>query len=199
MYEGDLYAEKNPTWHEEDAPWKAGHIERMIRETRYRPIKYARSVRHRRYPFDAGEGFSVGCVSAMRSLPRRSIGPSRRNAAYEILSQGYAGRERSAFRFVLAIDVIEHVEDYISFIKKLREFATYKIFHIRWTCPRSRCSGVAHHGASAQRRSPALFFKQTALATLEDCGYTIVDHRYTASVWNCPISSVAASCESPGE
>jgi hypothetical protein len=30
MYESDLYVEKNPTWHEEDAPWKAGHIERMI-------------------------------------------------------------------------------------------------------------------------------------------------------------------------
>ena len=31
MYEGNLYAQANPTWHEEDAPWKAGHIERMIK------------------------------------------------------------------------------------------------------------------------------------------------------------------------
>jgi hypothetical protein len=30
------------------------------------------------------------------------------------------------------------------------------------------------------------FFKQTALATLEDCGYTIVDHCYTASRLELP-------------
>ena len=34
MYEGGLYAEKNPTWHEEDAPWKAGHVERMIKRNK---------------------------------------------------------------------------------------------------------------------------------------------------------------------
>ncbi|WP_322596944.1 hypothetical protein [Bradyrhizobium sp. SEMIA] len=30
------------------------------------------------------------------------------------------------------------------------------------------------------------FFKQSALATLEDCGYTIVDHCYTASRLELP-------------
>ena len=30
MYESGLYAETNPTWHEEDAEWKANHIRNIV-------------------------------------------------------------------------------------------------------------------------------------------------------------------------
>ncbi|HEX5958494.1 MAG TPA: class I SAM-dependent methyltransferase, partial [Hyphomicrobiaceae bacterium] len=32
MYETDRYADQNPSWHEEDAPWKAKHIENIIKK-----------------------------------------------------------------------------------------------------------------------------------------------------------------------
>ena len=36
------------------------------------------------------------------------------------------------------------------------------------------------------------FFKQTALATLEDCGYTVIDHAYTASRLELPNQALSS-------
>jgi hypothetical protein len=97
------------------------------------------------------------------------------------------------FDVVLAIDVIEHVEDYISFIKKLREFGTYKIFHIPLDL--SAQSVFRAWPITELRRNVGhlhYFFKQTALATLEDCGYTIIDHRYTASRLELPNQALSS-------
>ena len=91
------------------------------------------------------------------------------------------------FDLVLVIDVIEHVEDYISIIKKLKTFGTYKIFHIPLDL--SAQSVLRSWPISELRRNVGhihYFFKQTALATLEDCGYTIIDHCYTASRLELP-------------
>jgi cyclopropane fatty-acyl-phospholipid synthase-like methyltransferase len=195
MYEGDLYAEKNPTWHEEDAPWKAAHIERIIRKNKISADKIC----------------EIGCGTGDILLTLEKAFPSAALSGYEISPRAFnraAQKETARTKFhlkdmlsesslhfdvVLAIDVIEHVEDYISFIKKLREFGTYKIFHIpldlsaqsvlrAWTIGELRRNvGHLHY-----------FFKQTALATLEDCGYTIIDHFYTASRLELPNQALSS-------
>ena len=97
------------------------------------------------------------------------------------------------FDLVLAIDVIEHVEDYISFIKKLKTFATFKIFHIPLDL--SAQSVLRAWPVLELRRNVGhihYFFKQTALATLEDSGYTIIDHCYTASRLELPNQALSS-------
>jgi cyclopropane fatty-acyl-phospholipid synthase-like methyltransferase len=189
MYESDLYAEKNPTWHEEDAPWKAGHIERMI---------IRNNIPHDRI-------CEIGCGTGDILLTLEKAFPKTQLTGYEISPQAFkraAKKETERTRFhlddlldktdehydvVLAIDVIEHVEDYISFIKKLRAFGTYKVFHIPLDV--SVQSIMRAWPITELRRNVGhlhYFFKQTALATLEDCGYTIVDHCYTASRLELP-------------
>jgi cyclopropane fatty-acyl-phospholipid synthase-like methyltransferase len=189
MYESDLYVEKNPTWHEEDAPWKAGHIERMIKRNKIAHDSIC----------------EIGCGTGEILLTLEKAFPAATLSGYEISPQAFSRashKEASRTKFylkdllserdlrfdlVLAIDVIEHVEDYIAFIKKLRAFGTFKIFHIP----------LDLSAQSISRSWPILelrrnvghihyFFKQTALATLEDCGYTIVDHCYTASRLELP-------------
>jgi cyclopropane fatty-acyl-phospholipid synthase-like methyltransferase len=189
MYEGDLYAEKNPTWHEEDAPWKAGHIERMIKKNKIACDSIC----------------EIGCGTGEILLTLEKAFPAATLSGYEISPQAFrrsAQKETSRTEFhlkdllsesdlhfdlVLAIDVIEHVEDYISFIKKLRTFGTFKIFHIPLDL--SAQSILRSWPISELRRNVGhihYFFKQTALATLEDCGYTIIDHCYTASRLELP-------------
>ena len=85
------------------------------------------------------------------------------------------------FDLAMAIDVFEHVEDYFGFLRKLRTKATWKVFHIplelsaqmvfraRPLVDARRSVGHIHH-----------FSKETALATLEDCGYRVIDHSYTS-------------------
>jgi cyclopropane fatty-acyl-phospholipid synthase-like methyltransferase len=189
MYEGDLYAEKNPTWHEEDAPWKAGHIERMIKRNKISRDRIC----------------EIGCGTGEILLTLEKAFPATTLSGYEISPHAFnraAQKETPHTKFylkdllsesdlhfdlVLAIDVIEHVEDYISIIKKLKTFGTYKIFHIPLDL--SAQSVLRSWPILELRRNVGhihYFFKQTALATLEDCGYTIIDHCYTASRLELP-------------
>ncbi len=195
MYETDLYGEKNPTWHEEDAPWKAGHIERMIK----------------RNNLACDTICEVGCGTGEILLTLEKAFPAAILSGYEISPQAFgraAQKETPRTKFhlkdllsesdlhfdvVLAIDVIEHVEDYISFIKKLRTFGTFKIFHIPLDL--SAQSILRAWPLAELRRNVGhiqFFFKQTALATLEDCGYTIVDHCYTASRLELPNQALSS-------
>lgn len=194
IYETERYAEQNPTWHEEDAPWKAAHVEGILR---------ANGVR-----FETLCEVGCGTGEILRSLSRAF--PAARFEGYEISPHAYArarSREtdRLSFRLadlleedvrfdvLLAADVIEHVENYVSFIKALRERAEYKIFHIpldlsaqsvfrAWPITNLRASvGHLHY-----------FFKDTALSTLVDCGYTIVDWKYTASRLELPAQALSS-------
>jgi cyclopropane fatty-acyl-phospholipid synthase-like methyltransferase len=195
MYESELYGEKNPTWHEEDAPWKAGHIERMIKRNKIPCSKIC----------------EVGCGTGEILLTLEKAIPTATLSGYEISPEAFrraAQKESSNTKFylkdilaendlhfdvVLAIDVIEHVEDYISFIKKLRAFGTFKIFHIPLDL--SAQSILRAWPIAELRRNVGhiqYFFKETALATLEDCGYTIVDHCYTASRLELPNQALSS-------
>jgi cyclopropane fatty-acyl-phospholipid synthase-like methyltransferase len=195
MYEGDLYAQKNPTWHEEDAPWKAGHIERMIKRNNLPCQRIC----------------EIGCGTGDILLSLGKAFPGAHLSGYEISPAAFnrAARKQTGntkfylkdllaeddlnFDLVLAIDVIEHVEDYISFIKKLKPFGTFKIFHIPLDL--SAQSILRAWPIADLRRNVGhihYFFKQSALATLEDCGYTIVDHCYTASRLELPNQALSS-------
>jgi len=83
--------------------------------------------------------------------------------------------------FDLLLDVFEHVPDYYAFLEGLRKRASRFIFHIplelSWQSNRRDAAEVRE----ARSRFGHLhhFTKQTALVTLEDSGYEVVDHVYT--------------------
>jgi SAM-dependent methyltransferase len=152
MYEGELYAEKNPTWHEEDAPWKAAHVERMIKRNK----------------LPHGRICEVGCGTGEILLSLEKAFPTSNLSGYEISPVAFgraAAKETSHTKFylqdllaesglnfdlVLAIDVIEHVEDYITFIKKLRSFGTVCAIHF---------ARMANLGTQTQRGAHPLFLQ----------------------------------------
>ena len=184
IYTDGTYLRNNPDWHVDDSPWKAKHVARML-------------DRHGIVPQTVCE---IGCGAGeiLRSLSTH-LEPSTRFFGYEISPNAYKicsqkANERFTFKLanlldetdvrfdlVMAMDVFEHVEDYFGFLRKLREKAQYKIFHIPLELSAQevlrgkpllnarRTVGHIHH-----------FSKETALATLEDCGYTVLDHFYTS-------------------
>jgi SAM-dependent methyltransferase len=189
MYEGGLYAEKNPTWHEEDAPWKAAHVERMIKRNN---LPYGRICEvgcgtgeillnlERAFPTTRLSGYEISPVAFGRAIRKET--PNTKFYLKDLLAEQDVDVD-----LVLVMDVIEHVEDYISFTKKLKPFGTFKIFHIPLDL--SAQSILRAWPITELRRNVGhihYFFKQSALATLEDCGYTIVDHCYTASRLELP-------------
>jgi SAM-dependent methyltransferase len=179
--DGD-YLAHNPSWHVEDSPWKAGHVLTLLR-------------RHGLSPRTVCE---VGCGAGeiLRQLHER-MGDGVRFDGYEVSPQAHAlaaTRQAERLRYhlrdafdepdttydlVLAMDVLEHVEDCFGFLRKLRGKGTYKVLHIPLDI-----SAVSAVGPTLMRGRRAMghihyFTRATALATLADTGYEVVDWFYT--------------------
>lgn len=189
IYEQGTYSEHNPTWHEEDSPWKSNHIRNIIT---------ANNVPHARI-------CEVGCGVGNILVNLEQMFPESRLVGYEVAPYAYArAKERETekikfflgdvtqaaeqnFDVVLLIDVIEHVEDYIGFLKKLKPIGTYKVLHIPLDLSAQSICRVSP--IMRQREGVGhihYFFKDLALAALSDCGYKIIDYRYTASRLELP-------------
>ena len=184
IYTDGTYLRNNPDWHVDDSPWKAKHVARML-------------DRHGIVPQTVCE---IGCGAGeiLRSLSTH-LEPSTKFFGYEISPNAYKicsqkANDRFTFKLAnlldetnvrfdlaMAMDVFEHVEDYFGFLRKLRDKAQYKIFHI----PLELSAQEVLRGKpllNARRNVGHIhhFSKETALATLEDCGYTVLDHFYTS-------------------
>jgi SAM-dependent methyltransferase len=183
IYTDGTYLRNNPDWHVDDSPWKARHIARMLERNGLAPMSVC----------------EVGCGGGeiLRNLSTE-LDPRARFFGYEISPVAYSLCSKKAnekfqyklanileetayFDLVMAIDVFEHVEDCFGFLRKLRAKGRHKIFHIplelsvlevaraRPLLNQRRSVGHIHH-----------FSKETALATLEDTGYRVIDHCYTS-------------------
>ena len=184
IYTDGTYLRNNPDWHVDDSPWKAKHVATML-------------DRHGIVPQTVCE---IGCGAGeiLRSLSTH-LEPATRFFGYEISQDAYQLCSKKAndkftfrlanlleeanvrFDLVMAMDVFEHVEDYFGFLRKLRDKAQYKIFHI----PLELSAQEVLRGKpllNARRNVGHIhhFSKETAIATLEDCGYTVLDHFYTS-------------------
>jgi len=189
MYQGDTYATNNPTWHEEDAPWNAKHIQAMI-------------LKHK---LPAKRICEVGCGTGEILINLEAAFPQSELYGYEVSPHAYncaKQKETSRTKFhlsdvtqsgpdqfdvLLMIDVFEHVDDYMSFLKSMKDIAKYKIFHIPLDL--SVQSVLRSWPISKLRKDVGhihYFYKDTALSALEDCGYKIIDHSYTKSRLELP-------------
>lgn len=98
IYLTDHYAELNPTWHEEDSPWKARQIEAIIRKNRLN--------------FDSL--CEVGCGTGEILLNLSQAFPKARLAGYEISPHAYQRaktKETSRVSFHMG-DILEE-RDYL--------------------------------------------------------------------------------------
>jgi cyclopropane fatty-acyl-phospholipid synthase-like methyltransferase len=184
IYVSGAYLASNPTYHVEQSPWKARHILAMIRK----------------HQLPTGSLCEVGCGAGeiLRQL-QGELPPETVLTGYDISPQAIAlAREREndrlhfhcedlltadvpRFDLTLCMDVIEHVEDYFSFVRQLRTKAQYTIFHV----PLQMCvwrvlrpSLIVRHW---QRGGHLHYFlKDTLLLALKQSGCEVVDYCYTA-------------------
>ena len=184
IYTTGEYARENPSYHVEDSAWKADHILRMIHKHNLQPRTIC----------------EVGCGAGeiLKQLQQALPGDVQFDG-YEISPQAFAlCQERAnerlqfhcaslppapapAFDLLLCIDVFEHVPDYIGFLKALRPKADRTIFHIPLDLSvQSVLRGSPIMNTRKQFGHLHYFTKDTALATLADCGYDIIDSSFTA-------------------
>jgi cyclopropane fatty-acyl-phospholipid synthase-like methyltransferase len=184
IYSDGAYLTQNPSWHVEDSPWKARHIERILRQNAIIPRTIA----------------EVGCGAGEILVQLQKVFPNSDFAGFEVSPQAFSlcrqrenarihfhlknllEQEAAYFDVLLAIDVFEHIDDYLGFLKNVRNKARYKVFHIPLDLSLQTLFRVSP--ILKQRESVGhlhYFFKDTALATLKYCGYEVVDSFYTAA------------------
>jgi SAM-dependent methyltransferase len=188
IYSNAEYLAHNPTWHVEDSPWKAQRIYDILLRNNLKPSHIA----------------EIGCGAGEILLQLKARLPGSSFVGYELSKQAFElarSREREGVHYInasmldepvhfdalLCIDVFEHVDDYIGFIKSLRPLADYKIFHIPLDLS---VLAVARTDTllNVRRKVGHLhyFTKATALETLRYCGYEIVDANLTARAIDLP-------------
>jgi len=183
IYASGEYLAKNPLWHADESPFKVTQILQMLQKNKLQPKTIC----------------EVGCGAGevLRLLQER-MDPECIFCGYEIspqaleICQGKAnknlrfkladiGSDQGAFfDLLLILDVVEHVEDYFGLLDKIRPKGNLKIFH--FPLDLSVQAVLRKRGLLIRRELYGhiqYFTKETAMETLKDTGYEILDYFYT--------------------
>lgn len=194
-YDDGTYRRHNPTWHSEDSQWKATKVVDLLRAHGITPASLC----------------EIGCgAGAILRWLEQAYGPGCRFAGYDVSADAlvsaqqygspsiayvhgdFPPAEAGAFDVVLAMDVIEHVEDCFGFLRRLRLVGRHKVLHI----PLDLSVQGVWRGSPLFRVRENLghlhyFTKDTALATLREAGLRVIDHRYTCGSLDLPAKRMA--------
>jgi hypothetical protein len=192
-YTAGDYLSSNPTWHEEDSPWKGRLIEKMLLQNRISPSSVCEVgcgaggiLEHLQHSLADNVVFSGYDISPQA----HEIAKKKSNSKLTFHLKNILDENDEFFDVLLLIDVLEHIEDYFGFLRKIKNRSVYKIFHIPLDISVQRVL----FGKPIMRRRKEVghihyFTKETALATLEDTGYQVIDHFYTAGSLDLPSTS----------
>jgi SAM-dependent methyltransferase len=177
MYTDGRYLSKNPGWHEDDAAWKAANVLALLGARNLTP----------------GSIVDIGCGTGGVLAAIADVLNGTQLVGYDPSPQAIRMVERSNkimlrvgipddvhehYDLLLSLDVFEHVEDYIGFLRSLRPIADWFVFHI--PLDTSAQSVMRERPLLAARASVGhlhYFTRGTALATLETAGFEVVCDR----------------------
>jgi SAM-dependent methyltransferase len=186
----ELYTKKNSDylllnhdWHLEDSPWKAKQILKMLKRNKLKPKTIVEmgcgageilSQLHTNLEDKMIEFFGYEIAPDAIELCKKRTKP-RLNFYQENLLE-----KNAKFDLLLMIDVFEHVENYLEFIKKTNMLAEYFIYHIPLDI--SVVSVLRNRLIKTRRSVGHLhhFMKATAIQTLIDSNQEVLDFFYTA-------------------
>lgn len=189
--ENGEYLKNNPTWDVEDSPWKAKQIIKMLNRNSINPKSIAEigcgagEILNQLYlsmPNDVSfSGYDI-------SSDAMSFAKQREKDRLEFKHENFIEPNKN-FDLLLMIDVFEHVDDYLGFLRLCKGIAINTIFHIPLDIT---VQGILRNKLIANRKSVGhlhYFTKETAIATLVDSGYEIVDFFYTGSAIDLPMKT----------
>jgi hypothetical protein len=189
IYLDGTYLKNNPDWNVYEAPLKAKYILQILEKN----------------GISASTVCEIGCgAGEVLNLLSAKYSTAASYCGYEISPEAHAickGKERDNLKYflgdafgddrkydlVLLLDVLEHVEDYIGFARRVCAKGKYKIVHL----PLDLSVQTVTRGSPMikyRRKGGHLhyFTRDTAIATLEDAGYSIIDSMYTPIAFELP-------------
>src|SRR5574338_80440 len=185
IYINDDYFLKNPTWGREDSLWKAKEINKLIKRNKLHPDSI----------IEVGCGFGEILVHLSElneqvkilkgyDISPRAITEAKKNETDRVkfYNSDFTEESLASAGLILVIDVIEHVPDYLGFLKKIREKGKDFIFHIPLDLS---CRTIFKPNVILQQRRDVghlhYFTREHVGWILHECGFIIKDWQYTLS------------------
>lgn len=189
LYTNGGYLANNPQWHDAEAPWKARRVHEFLVAHGVKPATIAEvgcgaggvlsGVFERFGGAAVCTGFDIS-PQAIEIASKKSR-PGLEFRCEDALQSG------QRFDLVMLIDVIEHVEDYFGFLRKARALADTFVMHIPLELSLYTLLRPQNLLATRKRVGHLHFFwKEQALASLADCGYTVVASEYSLPLDSWP-------------
>ena len=183
IYKDGRYLEQHPLWHSEHSSWKAAQVIRMIDRAGLHPKSVCevgcgaggvlQDIQRHLEPDCMLQGFDISPHAIHRC-------PNQVNERLQFFIIENEDEVPGPFDLLISVDVLEHVEDYLGHLRRLKAKATHKIFHVPLDI--SAQSVLRADGLSKRHESHAhlhYFTKETFLCSLVDVGYKIRDVMYT--------------------
>ena len=190
IYRTGAYSHLAPDWHTDESAAKAREILRLLQSHRLTP----------RTICEVGCGAGEVLRQLQMALPADAeltgydISPQaielaqpRANEHLHFHLGDFTQDDSGSYDMLLVLDVLEHLEDYFSFLRSLRARGMYKVFF--FPLDLSVQSVIRPHGLLHTRDAFAhlhYFTRETALRTLEDTGYRVLDSVYTSDALDSP-------------
>ena len=180
-YRDGEYLNKNPSWHVEESPYKAMNILKILERNQLAP----RSI----CEMGCGAGETLrqlqgkmdkGCIFTGYEISPQAykLCKNRMNSRLQFKLKDILAERRSCFDLMLVLDVLEHQEDYFSFLRKIKPKSEYKIiqtpleinlFHLIKNSFLTFRDSVGHLH---------FFNDQMVFRIMKETGYEIIDFLY---------------------
>ncbi|WP_246680125.1 class I SAM-dependent methyltransferase [Mesorhizobium sp. B2-8-9] len=110
-----------------------------------------------------------------------AVAKAKENERLKFYEDDFVKSSSKEFDLILLLDVFEHVSDYIGFLESVRDRASWFIFHIPLDITAKGVLFKSNWMLYMRERYGHLhyFSAETAMATLSDAGYEVVDFSYT--------------------
>ena len=186
IYINGEYFQNNPSWDAADAKWKVDIIYNLLQKNNIAETAV----------IEVGCGAGANLVELankdnnFKRLTGYDISPqaielAKINSSEKITyyNEDLTANENITTGLMLVIDVVEHVDDFYGFLRKLKNKSTYFVFHIPLDLS---CRTIMKpHVLLQQRQSVGhihYYTKEMLLWALKDTGYEIVDWVYTKPI-----------------
>jgi len=181
IYISDFYKKKNPDWHSSDSKFKLLEIQKILKKNQIKLKKIC----------DIGCGFGNIIFSLSKTLKNSlfhgyeiSLFAYKINKKKKTKNLNFFNKDINSINFFydcsLCIDVVEHVDNYIGFLNKIKKISKYSIFHVPLDLSVQSIIRTAPIFYARKNVGHLHYFnKEILLEIFKDLNFEIIDFHYT--------------------
>lgn len=189
IYLNGNYLKHNPTWHREDAAWKASHIAKILKDHDIKPQSICEigcgsgeilSELRKVYEKTELTGFDISSDAAV--FWEKHVGKN-----IQFINGDFLTLSNEAYDVILLLDVLEHMIDPFTFLSSLHNKAKFFLVHFPLDLSAFSIMYDKKLLDVHERLGHIHYYtRNLALGLLKKCDYCIISDFYTGAAFSSP-------------